>query len=63
MGILTSNYEATSGIVNKENPTKIPAYKQSIYLSMVLIAMGVVIINTDSIPSAGVVFIALGGFF
>jgi len=60
---LWTRYETCGEIVSIENLTKMPAYKRAIYLSMILIAMGVVIINTNSIPSVGTVFIALGGFY
>ena len=38
-------------------------YKRSIFLSIILISLGVVLINTLSLPSIGVVFIAVGGLF
>ena len=37
--------------------------KQTIYFSMVFIALGVVFINTSSVTSIGIVFIAIGGLF
>ncbi|MCB0260675.1 MAG: hypothetical protein KDH97_11795 [Calditrichaeota bacterium] len=38
-------------------------YRRSIFLSIILIALGVVLINAFSVPPIGVVFIAVGGFF
>lgn len=43
--------------------SRIGDYKRLIFLSIILICLGVVLINTISIPSVGVVFIAVAGFF
>ena len=38
-------------------------YRRAIFFSIILVSLGVVLINTSSVPSIGVVFIALGGLF
>ncbi len=38
-------------------------YRRPIFLSIILVTLGVVLLNTSSVPSIGVVFIALGGLF
>ena len=38
-------------------------YKRPIFLSIILICLGVVLMNTISTPSVGIVFIAVGVFF
>ena len=38
-------------------------FKRSIFTSIILTSLGVVLMNTSTTPSLGVVIIAIGGFF
>ena len=49
--------------MNLDNISNRLGYKRTIFISIILVSLGVVLINTSSVPSIGVVFIALGGFF
>ena len=44
---------------------RLPEYKRFVFLGIILIALGTTFTTTlyDSVPSLGVVFIALGGLF
>ena len=49
--------------MNTESISNKMGYRRSIFLSIILVSLGVAIKNTSSVESVGVVFIALGGFF
>ena len=49
--------------MNMQRLLKNLGYKRAIFLSIILVSLGVVLTNISSVPSIGVVFIALGGFF
>ena len=38
-------------------------YRKAVFTAIILVSIGVVIINTASVPSAGTVLIAVGGLF
>ena len=49
--------------MNLESVWQKTDYKRFIFLCIILVSLGVVIINTSSSHSFGIVFIALGGLF
>jgi len=38
-------------------------YRRAVFAAIIMVSIGVVIMNTASVPSAGIVLIAVGGLF